>query len=90
MQRKWCCREFELHASIPPAEDGFRVMLVWAKWGFQSFLSFYPTGKKPPENSEGGIRISFCPWCGINLEKHYAPKEEGQGSDVTRFAKSAS
>jgi hypothetical protein len=50
-------------------------MLVWrAKRRFLSLLMFYPYGKQPPDNAEGGVRIYFCPWCGINLEKHYAPK----------------
>jgi hypothetical protein len=74
MSRKWCCQEFESHASIEPVGDGFHAMLVWAKWGFQSFLMFYTSGKQPPDNAEGGVRISFCPWCGMNLKKNYAPK----------------
>jgi hypothetical protein len=74
MSRKWCCQEFESHVATSPVNDGFHVMLVWAKWGFESLLMFYPPGKQPPDNAEGGMRINFCPWCGIDLDKHYAPK----------------
>jgi hypothetical protein len=28
--------------------------------------------KAPPDHSEGGIVIKFCPWCGKNLEQQYA------------------
>ncbi len=75
MNRNWCCQEFETHASNVHPSDGFQAALVLrAKWGFHSFLMFYASGKQPPANAEGGIRIYFCPWCGANLEKHYAAK----------------
>jgi hypothetical protein len=31
MDKKWCCQEFESHATVIPSEDGFRAVLVGAK-----------------------------------------------------------
>jgi hypothetical protein len=72
MDKKWCCQEFESHATVIPSEDGFRVVLVWSKTHFLSLLEFRSSNKQPLDSSEGGMKIWFCPWCGRNLEQHYS------------------
>ena len=34
VDKKWCCKDFESHATVIPSEDGFRVVLVWSKTSF--------------------------------------------------------
>jgi hypothetical protein len=72
MDRKWCCGQFESHASATPSEDGFRVFLLWRKNYFLSLLEFRLPNKQALDSSEGGMKILFCPWCGQNLEQQYA------------------
>jgi hypothetical protein len=45
---------------------------VWRKNYFLSLLEFRLPNKQPLDSSEGGMKILFCPWCGRNLEQHYA------------------
>jgi hypothetical protein len=76
MDIKWCCKEFEAHASDVPSKDGFRVLLAWHVMGqnrfFISRLEFRLPDKQPPDPPHGGVKIQFCPWCGCNLLEHYA------------------
>jgi len=73
MSRNWCCQQFESHAVEVPAEDGFRVVLVWRKNYFLAVLEFRMPNKSSLDSSDGGTKIQFCPWCGKNLGQQYAP-----------------
>jgi hypothetical protein len=72
MDKKWCCQEFESHATVIPSEDGFRAVLVWGKTHFLSLLEFRSSNKHALDSSESGMKIWFCPWCGRSLEQHYS------------------
>jgi hypothetical protein len=69
MDKKWCCKDFESHATVIPSEDGFRAVLVWSKTHFLSLLGFRSSNKQALDSSGGGMKIWFCPWCGRNLEQ---------------------
>jgi hypothetical protein len=75
MVKKWCCEQFESHASEVPSQDGCRVALVWGKNYFLALLEFRLKDKQPTDLSQGGLRILFCPWCGQNLEQQYAASD---------------
>jgi hypothetical protein len=39
-----------------------------------NFFHFLGGSEKPPDYSEGGIKIKFCPWYGVNFRERYAPE----------------
>jgi hypothetical protein len=74
MNSEWCCVEFrERFFQTSGRQDGFGILwYVRSRTAPVFLLEFRRPNRTPPEPiAEGGVKITFCPWCGGNLLEQY-------------------
>jgi hypothetical protein len=72
VRNKWCCADFELHATPEAATDGIHIWLIMpSRPPMECYVDFRSEASSNMRY-ETGLKINFCPWCGANIAKHYS------------------
>lgn len=73
--KEWCCAEFQARCYQPgKREHGLGIfVLVQSRVGMFFLLEYRRPDRTPSDPiAADGIKLKFCPWCGVNLPDWYA------------------
>src|SRR5579872_5217654 len=74
MNLNWCCDEFREHLfQTGDRQDGLGILVVLRSRTPPIILLEYRRPNRTPAEpiAEAGIKLKFCPWCGLNLVERY-------------------